>query len=119
MAERLVTEVRARSTDVPGRSLVTARTHHFVIDGPAFHGGPNEAIVPSEAFLSGVLACGVLLLEHFAREEKLPLRRTEGRIAGIRLKSDPATFEQIDLAFDLTGVTGPQAEQLVEKFKSR
>ena len=56
-------ELQARSTETFGRVLCSARTHHFVVDGPLQNGCPGEAITPAELFLSGVAACGVELVQ--------------------------------------------------------
>ena len=70
----LVTQVSSRTTGEKGRSVSGARTNHFVIDEPAYNGGPGEAVTPAESFLAGVSACGVLLVESFAARDGVPLR---------------------------------------------
>ena len=42
--------VDARSTDVFGRVLVSARDHHFIVDGPVQNGCPGEEVTPPELF---------------------------------------------------------------------
>jgi uncharacterized OsmC-like protein len=117
--ELLVTRVRSQTVGIPGRSLATARQHHFVIDEPAYAGGPGEALTPAEVFLAGVSGCGVLLVESFARKDGIPLQKAEASIEGIRTADDPANFREVRLSFRLTGVTAQQGETLVEKFKAR
>ncbi|HET6202284.1 MAG TPA: OsmC family protein [Planctomycetota bacterium] len=115
----LVTTAVSRTTGVPGRSLSSARTNHFVVDEPAYAGGPGEAATPAEIFLAGVSACGVLLVEAFAREEGLPLKSATARIEGIRTKSDPANFREVRLRLVLEGVDATAAARLVERYKAR
>lgn len=115
----LVTRAEARGGGVAGRSLCSARHNHFVIDEPAYAGGPGEAVTPAEAFLSGIAACGVLLVESFARQAGVPLAGAETSIEGIRTKADPSRFQKVKLRFELRGVTPVQANELVEKFKGR
>jgi hypothetical protein len=67
-------ELRARSTETFGRVLCSARTHHFVVDGPLQNGCPGEAITPGELFLSGVATCGVELVQVLARAQQVPLQ---------------------------------------------
>jgi uncharacterized OsmC-like protein len=69
----LVTQVSSPEGE-KGRSMSGARTNHFVIDEPAYNGGPGEAVTPAESFLAGVSACGVLLVESFAARDGVPLR---------------------------------------------
>lgn len=113
----MVSRVTTRTTGVPGRCVASARNQHVVVDLPAFHGGPNEAMTPGEAFLAGVASCGVLLVEHYGREAALPLRAVTASIEGVRKKSDPSSFVYVNLKLELTGVDEGRARGLVEKFK--
>lgn len=116
----LLTEARSRTVPgVPGRSLNSVRTHHFVIDEPASNGGPGEEVTPAEAFLSGVSGCAVLLVDAFARKDGIPLREARAHIQGVRRKDDPANFREVRLRLELYGVDDRQAAALVEKFKGR
>ena len=108
--------VRSRSTEVPGRTLNSARTNHFVIDSPS---GPNEALTTGEAFLSGIAACGVTLVQSIAKERGVALGPLSVDIAGVRLKSSPADFSRIEVRFDFDGTGQQQAEELVDGWKSR
>ncbi len=120
MAEGLIiTRAESQTAGIPGRSLNTVRNHHFVIDEPAYGGGPGEEITPAEAFLAGVSACGVLLVDAFAREAGWPLAWARAAIEGVRLGDDPANFKEVNLKFELAGVTQEQAEALVERYKNR
>ena len=117
-------EVAARSTDVFGRVLCSARDQHFVIDGPVQNGCPGEALTPAEAFLAGVAACAVELIHVFAREEDLPLRRVQAAIDGDidrdrPVRPDLTVFNRVGLRLELDGVGGDEADRLVERFKGR
>jgi uncharacterized OsmC-like protein len=116
--------VRARSTDTFGRVLCAARDHHFVVDGPVQNGCPGEELTPAELFLAGVASCGVELVQVFAREEDLPLERVRCEVDGEMdlskpVREDVTVFNTVRLRFQLAGVTGEQAEHLVERFKGR
>ncbi len=115
----LVNRVRSYTSGTPGRSLNNVRDHHFVIDEPPYVGGPGEEITPADAFLAGVSACGVLLVETFARKESIPLQRAEAVIEGIRNASDTSRFERIAIHFTIAGPTQRQAEELVERYKGK
>ena len=114
--ELLTTAVHSRTSGVPGRSLNSARSHHFVIDGSSTSGGPAEEITPGEAFLAGISGCGVLLVERRAAQTGVPLQVAEAWIESARRRSDTSTFVSIDLRFRLTGPTREQAEALVEHY---
>lgn len=115
--------VRSYGTKTKGRCLTSARTNHFVIDDPAYTGGPNEAITAGEAFFSGITGCAVLMLERLSREKDYLL-------GGIRVDLEAtrdienssaayALYDHIRLDFELSGVTKSQAEELIGIYKRR
>jgi uncharacterized OsmC-like protein len=117
-------EVSARSTDIFGRVLCTARNHHFVVDGPVQNGCPGEELTPPEVFLSAVAACGVELIHVIARDQDVPLTKVGVRIYGQvdrsqQLRPDVTTFNSVRLDFTLPGTNDAQAAALVEGFKRR
>ena len=116
--------VQARSSDIFGRVLCNARSHHFVVDGPVQNGCPGEAITPAELFLSGVAACGVELLQVIAKNDNIAIPivavRIEGKIDRENpVRTDVMVFNEVHLHFDLQGVAEKTARELVEKFKAR
>jgi len=117
--ELVINQVRSYSSGTPGRSINAVRGHHFVIDEPTYAGGPGEEVTPGDAFLAGVSACGVLLVESFARHEGIPFQRAEASIEGIRRRPDLSRFERITIRFEIAGPNQQQAEQLVERYKGR
>lgn len=117
-------EVRARSTDIFGRVLCSARDHHFIIDGPVQNGCPGEEVTPPEAFLSGVAACGVELLHVIAKADDIPLARVAATInatvdRGNQPRTDYTIFNTFRLRFTLVGTDASRAAALVEGFKRR
>src|SRR5438874_7594315 len=108
----LVNSVRSYSSGTVGRSLNTVGNHHFVIDSPSL----GEEITSGDAFLSGISSCGVNLVEAAAQETGITLHRTEVTIDGIRLRSNPTSFEKIELRFVLSGPSQEQAEALVHRY---
>src|SRR5207248_10158002 len=81
-------ELQARSTETFGRVLCSARSHHFVVDGPLQNGCPGEAITPGELFLSGVATCGAELVQVLPRAQQVPL---QAATVAIRAVLDPNT----------------------------
>jgi uncharacterized OsmC-like protein len=117
-------EVRARSTDIFGRVLCSARTHHFIVDGPVQNGCPGEELTPPEVFLSSVAACGVELLHVIAKADDVPLQRVTAAIYGQVDRSKQArdnvtTFNTVRVSFTLGGTDAARAAALVEGFKRR
>jgi uncharacterized OsmC-like protein len=117
-------EVRARSTDVFGRVLCNARTHHFIVDGPVQNGCPGEELTPSELFLAAVAACGVELLHVIARDQNAPLGRVALRVQGTvnrarQTRADVTTFNSMRMHFALSGTDDARAAALIEGFKRR
>src|SRR5437899_8327392 len=117
-------ELQARSTETFGRVLSSARTHHFVVDGPLQNGCPGEAITPGELFLSGVAACGVELVQVLARAQQVPLQAAAVAMRAVLdpdkpVRPEVSLFNAVRLHFHLKGVTQEQGTQLIEAFKRR
>ena len=116
--------IDARSTAIFGRVLCSARTHHFIIDGPVANGCPGEELTPPEAFLSGVAACGVELVQVIAREQSVPVRDVAVSIRAIVDRSRPVrpdvtVFNTFRMRFTLAGVPSDRAASLIDQFKRR
>lgn len=117
-------EVSTHSTHVFGRVLCTARDQHFVIDGPVQNGCPGEAVTPVEAFLAGLGACAVELVQVLARQEGVDMQTVACEVRGTLDRSKPlhpdhTLFQSIGLHFALGGVDAKRAESLVKAFKAR
>jgi uncharacterized OsmC-like protein len=126
MQERFViTKVRSYSSGTRGRALCNARNHHFVVDDYASNGGPGEELGAGEAFLSGITACAVNMLERLARESQMPLGWTDVTVEGTRdTEADPiheglSVYDAVHLRFELTGLDDDQAQELVGIYKRR
>lgn len=81
-------------------------------------------MTPPEAFLAGVAACGVELLQVIARELGLPIPVARVRIEGTvdrdhPVRPDVTLFNHVRLRFAIGGVTRDQATDLVDRFKKR
>jgi len=123
------TEVReysaqARSSDVFGRVLCQAREQHFVIDGPPWNDCPGEALRPGEAFLAGVAACAVELIQMFARDDELELGGIDVAMRGLidrdkPLRDDLTLFNDVSIRIEIGGVTEDQARDLADRFARR
>ena len=116
--------VEARSTDAFGRVLCGARQQHFVIDGPVWNGCPGEAVTPGEAFLAGVAACGVELVEVIAADDRVEVDRVEVSIHGVvdrehPVRDDLTVFNRVRMRFAIAGVDNEQAASLVERVARR
>jgi uncharacterized OsmC-like protein len=117
-------ELKARSTETFGWVLCSARTHHFVVDGPLQNGCPGEAITPGELFLSGVAARGVELVQVLARAQRVPLQAATVAMRAVLDPSKPvrlelSLFNAVRSHFYLKGVKPEQGAQLIEAFKRR
>jgi uncharacterized OsmC-like protein len=115
---------QARSTDTFGRVLCSARQQHFVIDGPVWNGCPGEALTPGEAFLAGVAACGVELVEVIAAEDGVEVGKVEVSIHGVvdrehPVRDDLTVFNSVRMRFEIAGVGDEQAASLVERVGRR
>ena len=116
--------VRAGTTTTFGRVMLSARTNHVVVDGPAANGCPGEAITPAELFLGGVASCAAELVQVLARDSGMALTAVGAEIGGIvdrqhALRSDVTVFSAVKLRFELEGVSDDEGRSLVEQFKGR
>src|SRR5207248_3535132 len=114
----VVNRVQSSSTTTPGRAVNHVRDHQLVIDEPTHLGGPGEQITPAEAFLAGVSACGVLLVQGRARDTGVRLDQVEANIEAVRHRSDTSVFQRIDMLFRLSGPSEAEAIDLVEHYKN-
>ena len=116
--------VDARSTDVFGRVLVSARDHHFIVDGPVQNGCPGEEVTPPELFLAAVASCGVELVHVIARDQGAVVENVKLTVQGVvdrgrQRRPDVTVFNSLRLDFVVEGTDSATAAQLVEGFKRR
>lgn len=116
--------VDARSTDVFGRVLVSARDHHFIVDGPVQNGCPGEEVTPPEVFLSAVASCGVELVHVIARDQGASVGSVKLSVQGVvdrgrQQRTDVTVFNSVRLDFVIDGTDAATAARLVEEFKRR
>jgi uncharacterized OsmC-like protein len=116
--ELVINRVHSSSTGTPGRSINEIRNHQLVIDEPTHLGGPGEEITPADAFVAGVSACGVLLVQGRARDTEIRLDRIDVDLEAVRSRSDTSVFQRIEMRFRLSGPTHAEAAALVEHYKS-
>lgn len=116
MSDEIKYSVISRSTDVVGRTINTARTNHFVIDSPS---GPNEALTTGEAFIAGIAACGVTLVQSIAKERSVAVGPLSVDITAVRAKSNPVDFSRIDVAFEYRDTPRQLAEELTQGWQDR
>jgi len=125
-SQKLVTiKAGAQSTANQGRTLATARNHHFVIDAPPPLGGPNEALNPIEMLMSSLASCGVLVAEKVAAEKGISLIKAQamaqGRLDPRGVKGEPINprIQSFEVELNLAGVIDSEAKMLVESIKTR
>jgi len=106
--------VASKTTDVPGRTLNSARTNHWVIDSPS---GPNEAVTTGESFMSGLASCAVSLVEMHTARNKQPFGTLSVSVDAVRTDESWPDFSNIDVHFTYTGVNDDQAASYTELWK--
>jgi uncharacterized OsmC-like protein len=117
MSSDKIDTIRSSSSGTIGRAVSEARGQRLALDSSA-HPQP-DALTNSEAFLAGISSCGVTLIEVYAQEHGVPLRRMDAVIEGVRAAADLTRFASITMRFELAGVTQAQAEALVETYRNR
>lgn len=116
--------VSAHSTDVFGRVSFSARHHTFLIDGPVQNGCPGEELTPPEAFLAGVAACGVELIQVLGRQQGHENVHVLAEISAQidrrnPVRTDCTVFNSVKLDLEISGVTQDIAFELAEQFKKK
>ena len=117
MSSDKIETIRSSSSGTIGRAVSQARGQRLTLDSSA-HPQP-DALTNSEAFLAGISSCGVTLIEAYAQEKNVPLKRLDVTIEGVRAAADPARFASMTMRFAIEGVTQAQAESLVETYRNR
>lgn len=117
-------DVAARTTDVFGRVLCNARTHHFIVDGPVQNGCPGEELTPPEIFLAAVASCGVELVQVIARDSSVQIGSVSVTVHGEmdrsrQARTDLTLFNSVRMDFTVHGTDASSAAALVEGFKRR
>lgn len=126
MSDTLVTvAATARLTNEAGRSLVTLRGHHLVVDAPLILGGPNEEVNPVDLLLAALATCATFICDYVAREQNIPLSQVRVAVAGdldprgmCGYPVDPR-LQALRLQAHLTGPTQEQADILAQAVRSR
>jgi uncharacterized OsmC-like protein len=126
MLNTLVTvAATARLSGEAGRSLVTLRGHHLVVDAPLALGGPNEEVNPMDLLLASLATCATFICDYVAREENIPLTHVRVAVAGDLdprgMCGDPVDprIQAVRLQVELTGPLQAQADTLVQAIRSR
>lgn len=108
-----------------GRSIMSARGVHGVIDSPPPLGGPNEAWNPVDILVGALATCGVFVCETAAREMDLGL---DGVSVDVEADFDPAGVRGADVSpaiqawrvvVTTSGIERSDAESLLAAYRKR
>ena len=116
----------SRLTNQPGRTIVSARGNHFVVDSPAPLGGPNEELNPIDLLLGALATCGTFVCETAASEMGIPLQGVTVTAAGDFDPRGLCGTEEINprmqgfrVRLALSGPSEEQGAALAEAFRTR
>ncbi|PLZ00225.1 osmotically inducible protein OsmC [Burkholderia sp. WAC0059] len=101
-----------------GRYVVQSRGNIFASDSPSARNGDTVAVEPSELLLSALGVCALGSVEKAAGELNLTVRHARAEVDSIRDAQDRTRFERVHIAVTVEGVTGEQAQQLIDHFTS-
>jgi uncharacterized OsmC-like protein len=116
MANSKIDTIRSSSSGTIGRAVSQARGQRLVLDSSTHP--QTDAFTNSEAFLAGISSCGVTLIETYAQDKGVPLKRMDVSIEGVRTAEEPNRFASLSMKFEIAGVSQAQAEQLVETYRN-
>mgnify|MGYP001816468493 CR=1 FL=1 len=115
-----------RLTNQPGRTIVSARGNHFVVDSPAPLGGPNEELTPIDLLLGARATCGTFVCESVAQERGIPLHGVTVTAAGdfdprglCGAKEINPRMQGFRVRLVLSGPSEEQGAALAEAFRQR
>ena len=117
MSNVKVDTVRSSSSGTIGRAVSQARGQRLALDSSTHP--QADAFTNSEAFLAGISSCGVTLIEAYARDKGVPMKRMDVTIEGSRTAEEPNRFAGISMRFEIAGVSQAEAEHLVETYRGR
>ena len=117
MSNMKIDTVRSSSSGTIGRAVSEARGQRLVLDSSSRP--QQDALTNSEAFLAAIASCGVTLIEAYAQEKSVPVKRIDVTIEGARAVDEPNRFASIAMRFEVAGVSQGEAEHLVETYRSR
>jgi uncharacterized OsmC-like protein len=103
------------TTGMAGRFVMSARSSQIVADATPASGGPGEAFVAQELFLASLATCALAVIDHAAREERLPSRVHVQAESDID-PADTTRYRGVSLEFRFADVEQRQAEALVAAF---
>jgi uncharacterized OsmC-like protein len=115
----------SRLTNQAGRTIVTTRGNHFVVDSPAPLGGPNEELNPIDLLMSALATCATFICETAAQEMDINLQDIKVTAAGdfdVRGLCNSAINPRVQrfrIRIQMSGPTQEQAEMLVKAFRTR
>ena len=110
-----IDKAQSESSGTVGRSRNTAHGATLTLD--ASRRPQPDGFTNSEAFLGSVSSCGVTMIETYAQEAQIPLKRTRVSIEGSR-KPGVARYVSVRMQFELTGVTQAQGANLIRYYQS-
>jgi putative redox protein len=70
-------------------SRVTARSHEVTIDEPAYAGGGDAGMMPTELFIASIASCYCLALAHVARKRERELPGLTVKVRTERVGQEP------------------------------
>ncbi|MEZ4866955.1 MAG: YdhR family protein [Caldilineaceae bacterium] len=108
-----------------GRSVMSARGNHWILDSVPPINGPNEEVNPLDALVGALPACGIMVYEAVAREQDIALNAIN---ATVEADLDPRGVAGADVnprirAFRATmnvdGPTPEEAEMMAAEWRAR
>jgi uncharacterized OsmC-like protein len=108
--------VVARTTDQPGRFLVSARSVHVVGDATPARGGAGEAFVAAEFMLAALANCGLAIVCDEARKRASAMTAAQVETTYTVDPDDRTRFRRLGMRFRFTGVAQAEADALARAF---
>ena len=108
--------ITARTTDQPGRFVVSVRNVHFVADATEKRGGAAEAPGATELMLSSLAACALSVVTDEARKRGIAPASVAVETSATADPADRTRFGRVAMHFRLAGIAQAEADALVRAF---
>ena len=108
--------ITARTTDQPGRFVVSVRANHFVADATEKRGGAGEAPTATEWMLTSLASCGLAVITDEARKRRIPASAITVDSTATQDPQDRTRFSRVTMHWRFAGCTQAQADELVRAF---
>ncbi len=117
--------VSARWIGIPGRAILSTKSHHFVVDSPLALGGPNEEVTPLDLVLAAFAGNAMFVCRRVIEDEGVVVERLTAHVIGLfdprGMRGEPVDprLQAIEIHFEMVGPSQEQAARILDAYRAR